>query len=263
MCLLLFAYNAHPKYKLILAANRDEFYDRPAAPARFWEDAPGILAGRDLRLGGTWLGVTREGRLAAVTNYRDPGTFRNAAKSRGILVAEFLKGKASADAYLQRVEKDRDAYNPFNLIAGDADALFWLSNRAEGVRRISPGIHGLSNRLLDTPWPKVRRGIRLFADALETGETQLEKRLFSLLTDTVTPSDAELPDTGVGLDWERILSSIFIQSPAYGTRSSTVVLMGYGGRIVFAEQTFHASGAFIRKGPFRRFAFGISDRTGS
>ncbi len=253
MCLILFACEAHPKYRLILAANRDEFYDRPTRPAGFWEDAPHVLAGRDLQIGGTWLGVTRQGRMAAVTNYRDPASVRAEAESRGILVSRFLLENTPSEAYLRKVERKKDAFNGFNLLAGDRDGLFWFSNRGKEVRPVPPGVHGLSNRLLDTPWPKVRRGITRFKAAIGGPETEIEERLFSLLTDRHRPPDGELPETGVGLEWERILSPIFIQSPVYGTRSSTVILAKPDGQAVFVEQTFLPGGPSIRKGPTRRF----------
>ncbi|PIP35278.1 MAG: hypothetical protein COX20_12255 [Desulfobacterales bacterium CG23_combo_of_CG06-09_8_20_14_all_52_9] len=255
MCLILLAYEAHPKYRLILAANRDEFYERPTKAADFWEEAPYILAGRDLKLGGTWLGMTRKGRLAAVTNYRDPKSFCINAKSRGMLVSRFLLENASAETYLRRVAKDKDAYNAFNLIAGDSSGLFCFSSRSDGIRPISPGIHGLSNRLLDTPWPKVSRGIRLFGEAIGGGKERMEERLLWVLQDREQPPDADLPDTGAGLEWERILSPIFIQSPTYGTRSSTVVLVERVGQVVFVEQTFYPEGPSVRKGPLCRFVF--------
>ncbi len=259
MCLILLAYEVHPRYRLIVAANRDEFYDRPTQGATFWEDAPHVLAGRDLKQGGTWLAVTRRGRLGAVTNYRDPAAVRSRVRSRGMLVARFVLGKTPARAYLERVAQEKDAYNPFNLLVGDDTGLYWFSNRCHGIHAVSRGIHALCNHLLDTPWPKVRRGRHLFSEAIAGQGKPLEERLLSLLTDCRRPPDAELPDTGVGKPWERILSPIFIKSPAYGTRSSTVVLMEREGRIVFVEQTFYPGSVPIQHGPLRRFVLEKGD----
>ena len=151
MCLLLLAIRTHPEYKLILAANRDEYYDRPTAAANFWEEAPHLLAGRDLRTRGTWLGITRKGRIAAITDYRDPASVKANTTSRGRLVSDFLLGEESPAEYLDKLAKEQDRYNGFNLIIGEKDRLYWYSNRGDGARKLSPGIYGLSNRLLDTP----------------------------------------------------------------------------------------------------------------
>jgi len=237
MCLILFAYKVHPSYRLILAANRDEFYDRPSLPVDFWEEKPQILAGRDLKEGGTWLGVTRSGSFAAITNYRDPATFKTGAPSRGKLVSDFLAGGQSATVYLDNISQQAQQYNGFNLICGDDADIIVYSNRGE-KRRLEAGIYGLSNRLLDTPWPKVVRGKKALAAALQEKGAALESALFKLLTDRKTAPDEKLPATGIGLDWERLLSSIFIQSPSYGTRSSTVLLIGKNRRLRFVERVF-------------------------
>ena len=157
MCLILFGWKAHERFPLVLAANRDEFYERPSAPAAFWEDEPDLLAGRDLRDGGTWLGITRSGRLAALTNYRDPASLKAGAPSRGGLTADYLRGRESPEAYLDRIGPAADRYNGFGLVCGNRDELLFFSNRG-GQERVRAGVHGLSNRLLDTPWPKVKRG---------------------------------------------------------------------------------------------------------
>ena len=225
MCLLLLAVQTHPEYKLILAANRDEYYDRPSAPAAFWKDASYLLAGRDLRAGGTWLGITRKGRIAAITNYRDPSTIKSDAPSRGGLVSNFLLGQESPLDYLDRLAQKADQYNGFNLIIGEKYELYWYSNRGDGGRCLGPGIYGLSNHLLDTPWPKVTRGKTNMARLLSGGHDPAPEALFGLLLDRHIPDDKSLPDTGVGLQWERVLSPLFITSPHYGTRSSTILLM--------------------------------------
>lgn len=237
MCLVLLAYRVHPRYPLILAANRDEFYDRPTAAASFWEEAPGLLAGRDLVHGGTWLGVTGGGRVAALTNYRDPNAALKDAPSRGALVGDFLKSGQSAEDCLRATREKGVRYNGYNLLLGDVGSLFCYSNVADRVDRVTPGIHGLSNHLLDTPWPKVVRGKELLAQAVAAGEPDSD-RLFGLLADRTPAPDHLLPDTGVGLDLERLLSSIFITSERYGTRSSTLVLVDLDGETAFVERSF-------------------------
>jgi uncharacterized protein with NRDE domain len=237
MCLIVFAYNVHPSYRLILAANRDEFYERPSAPADFWEDQPQVLAGRDLKEGGTWLGVTKKGKFAAITNYRDPASWKNDAPSRGKLVSNYISGKQNADNYLKKISSQIDKYNGFNLLLGNDNDLFVFSNRGE-KQKLKPGIYGLSNHLLNTPWPKVSRSKRLLKAALDKKGNELEKALFALLSDRHIPPDNKLPATGIGLEWERVLSSIFITSPVYGTRSSTILLIGKNNRVIFVEKVF-------------------------
>jgi uncharacterized protein with NRDE domain len=242
MCLVLVALRSHAEYPLIVAANRDEFYDRPTDPADFWPDAPTVLGGRDLKAGGTWLGLDTRGRLAAVTNYRQ-GTRENAAPgSRGYLVSEFLTGDSGIPQYMQRVQRDAELYNGFNLIAGDSSALFYYSNREGRIRGLTPGVYGLSNHLLDTPWPKVAATKQAFGSLLSGGSAQLIDQLFALLSDRRQAGDDQLPSTGVGQEWERLLSSAFIASQEYGTRSSTVVLVGRDGAAVFVERSFGREG---------------------
>ncbi|MFO7570442.1 MAG: NRDE family protein [Smithellaceae bacterium] len=237
MCLILFAYNVHPAYRLILAANRDEFYDRPSAPADFWTKHPQVLAGIDLKEKGTWLGVTRAGKFAAITNYRDPAAWKDCAPSRGKLVSDYLTGSAGAEKYLKKVSGRADRYNGFNLLMGDAKDLLVYSNRGE-TQSIRPGVYGLSNRLLDTPWPKVRRGKAMMREALTRKGDALEEALLSMLADRHVPPDSQLPQTGVNLAWERILSPMFIESPVYGTRASTILLIAKNGRIKLVENAY-------------------------
>lgn len=238
MCLILFAHDIHPDYRLILAANRDEFYARPAAAAAFWDEAPDLLAGRDLAGGGTWLGVTRCGRWAAVANVRDPSDQRQGTPSRGRLVADFLRGGQAPLAFLAEAAARGDAYRGFNLLTGDADTLGYGSNRPGEARSLPPGLYGLSNAVLDTPWPKVVRGKAALSGLLTRPGPPDPQDLFALLADTTRPPDALLPDTGVGLERERLLSPAFIASPSYGTRASTVVLIGRGGKATFVERSF-------------------------
>lgn len=239
MCLIALAMDAHPSYRLVIAANRDEFYARPTAPAAWWADAPHVLAGRDLREGGTWMGVTRAGRVAAVTNYRDPGFAQLPdAPSRGALVADFLRCAVDAEAYAHDLAGRAAAYNGFNLLLGDDGGLFYVSNRADGVRRLEPGVYGLSNALLDTPWPKVVRARRAMEEAMAAAEGPgWDARLWEALADRVIAADDALPDTGVGAQRERHLSAPFIRTEVYGTRASTVLTITDDGEVRFVERS--------------------------
>ena len=241
MCLILLARGAHRDYPLVIAANRDEYYRRPTAKAAFWDDHPDILAGRDLECMGTWLGVTRNGRFAALTNYRDPRERKTDAPSRGTLVSEFLVSGLEPRAYLDSVASRAQRYNGFNLLAGDVDGVFYLSSRSGAVQAVSPGIHGLSNHLLDTPWPKVQRGKARLRAAL-ADEPDAES-LLNLLQDREPAPENELPDTGIGIEMERVLAPALIVSPQYGTRASTAVLFGSDGRVSFSERTILRDGA--------------------
>ena len=229
MCLIVFAWQVVPGAPLIACANRDEFYDRPAAPAASWPEYPQVYAGRDLKFGGSWMGITREGkngpRFAALTNIRGPQERRADAPSRGALVADFLAGDVSAAEYVARIAVGSEDYNGFNLVLGDRDSLYWFSNRggddARNGKRLQPGIYGISNSLLDAPWPKVVRTKAQFASLLCQGAP--EDAYFEMLADTTRAPDLRLPDTGVTLDMERVLSAVCIETPGYGTRTSTVV----------------------------------------
>ncbi|MBP2655435.1 MAG: hypothetical protein H6Q73_3004 [Firmicutes bacterium] len=236
MCLILFSWCSHPGYRLILAANRDEFYNRPTKPAAFWADYPDVLAGRDLEQGGTWLGVTKTSRFAALTNYRDPKNNRPDAVSRGHLVKDFLCGTMPPSAYLNQVDKVADNYNGFNLLVGDSTSLWYYSNKEKRPHKLAPGLYGLSNGLLDNSWPKVKRGKHLLCQAL-TAKDLKASALLNLLEDRVEPPETELPDTGVDIGWEKTLSPIFIHSPNYGTRASTVLMIEDTGKIIFHERS--------------------------
>lgn len=245
MCLILFAHDVHPRYALVLAANRDEFHDRPTAPAAMWADAPDVLGGRDLRMGGTWLGVTRSGRWAAVTNFRDPSEFERQARSRGDLVRIFVTSRETPEEYLAQLRAAEDDFSGYNLLIGDGARVFWSSNRAPHARSESPlraGIYGLSNHLLDTPWPKVTRGKAALSELLSKSEDFSPERLLDLLLDRTLAAEHELPSTGVSLELERALSASFIRAPGYGTRSSTALLIRRDGRIHFAERRFDEQG---------------------
>jgi uncharacterized protein with NRDE domain len=243
MCLVLLVHDLHPRFRLIVAANRDEFYDRPTAAARHWRDAPTVLAGRDLRAGGTWLGLDRAGRFAAVTNFRQGQREPAARRSRGHLVSDYLTGDIGLPSYMNRVKRDAALYNGFNLLAADARAVMYFSNREGEVRDLAPGVYGLSNHLLDTPWPKVTAGkAALKALTREASVPVLMAELFELLSDRAQAADDRLPATGIGAEWERLLSSAFIASAGYGTRSSTVVLLARDGKLAFVERSFGANG---------------------
>lgn len=238
MCLILLAYRCHPGYPLLIAANRDEFHDRPTAPLAFWDDAPQVLAGRDLQQGGTWMGISRNGRFAALTNYRDPSRTLSHAPSRGHLVSDYLQGRESVEDYLARLTSQANAYNGFNLLVGDAHDLYYYSNYAGAPQALTPGWHGLSNHLLDTPWPKLKHGLTLMRRTLEQQPIPEPGDLLSVLADRTPAPDAALPQTGVPLEWERWLSSIFIDAPGYGTRSSTVLLVSASGQVHMVETTW-------------------------
>ncbi len=239
MCLILFAHRRHPEYPLVVIANRDEYYARPSRDAHWWDDAP-IFAGRDLEAGGTWLGVDRRGRFAAVTNVREPGGMQPGARSRGELPRDFLAGATDGEAYLDAVATRAREYSGFNLLLGDSNALWFYSNRDHGRRRIAPGIYGISNGAFDEPWPKLASGKAELGQALAADVDP--DALSEILTDHRIADDHELPRTGVPLDVERMLSSRFIRSPGYGTRACTVLLFGADGEVFFREDNFIDAG---------------------
>ena len=238
MCLVLFAHKVISRCPLLFLANRDEFYDRPTAAADFWKDTPSVFGGRDLRMGGTWLGVTRDGRFAAVTNFRKGFAQKKNAPSRGRLVSDFLQGNETAEDYLRQLVLRADDYDGFNLLIGDPGEIHYYSNHSCELKRLAPGFYGLSNHLLNTPWPKVERGKSELAALFTTGQPPDSEALFAVLAERHIPADAELPDTGVGLEWERMLSPALIISPNYGSRSSTLLFIGADQRIKFSERTF-------------------------
>lgn len=241
MCLLLLAWRAHPDYPLILAGNRDERHARASAPAALWTDAPEILAGRDLEAGGTWLGTRLSGRFAVVTNYRDGLNPRRAPRSRGELAAGFLAGELEPAGYLRSVQAHAGEYGAFSLICGDRNSLWYFSNRGGAPREIEPGIHGLSNHLLDTPWPKVESGKARMRLLLEQG-TPVGEPLFRLLADRTPAEPGSLPDTGIGAELERRVSAAFVADPVYGTRCSTLLHLRRDGGLLFSERRFDAAG---------------------
>lgn len=241
MCLIVFAWRVHPDYPLVVAANRDEYRHRPARAAHWWDDAPGVLAGRDLEAGGTWMGITRSGRFAALTNYRDPRGRRESARSRGLLVRDALADGADAAATLKAVAGDSALYPGFNLLVGDGRTLGVHESASGSVRLLEPGVYGLSNALLDTPWPKLATARARLAAALASLPDA--GAVLALLRDDAPAPDHLLPDTGVGLDVERRLSPAFLRDEAYGTRCSSLILMRADGRARLREWTWGATAA--------------------
>lgn len=248
MCVLFLALDEHPRHRVVLAANRDEFYERPTALAQRWTDCERVIGGRDLKAGGTWFGVTEDGgRWAALTNIRNPEEHRDDATSRGELPTSYLCGRTSAADYAARVNDGKGEYNGFNLLVGDANGVWYVSTLRDEVKTLGPGVYGLSNATLnDDAWPKVKRGLKLFRRRLN--EVRIDSRdLFTMLADTERPSDDKLPDTGVGKEWERVLAPLFITSETYGTRASLALLLnregtsGPAGR--FLERSFGPKGA--------------------
>lgn len=237
MCLLLFAYKKHPKYPFVLMANRDEFYSRPAKAMSWWPDAPDVLAGKDTMGGGTWMGVSRSGRFAALTNYREPHRKFPDAPSRGDLVRNFLEQNISSEKYLENLNSTSQKYAGFNLIVFDKKNLCHLSNRENKINILKTGIYGLSNALLDTPWPKVELGKNALTKAI-SAESVDPKDLFRAMQNPQIFADEQLPDTGVSIEWERRLSASFIQSPDYGTRCSTVFMQNEDGNFYIEERTY-------------------------
>ncbi len=236
MCVLFVGWQQHSEFPLVVAANRDEFYDRPAAIAHFWPNTPGLLAGRDLRAGGTWLGVTRSGRFAALTNYREAATSPDSVRSRGLLVSDFLDAESSAVEFATELVRSGSDYAGYSILLYDGTDLVYGSNRSHTPRPLPPGQYGLSNHLLDTDWPKLNHGKGHFATTLDNG-AQIDD-LFALLRDRSPVPDQELPDTGVGREWERVLSPIFVATEDYGTRCATVVRFRDRRTIEFEERTF-------------------------
>ena len=237
MCLIVVGWRVRPGYPLIVAANRDEFHARPTAAAARWADAPYVVAGRDLDAGGTWLGVTDDGRFAAVTNVREPGK-PPGNLSRGCLTRDFLSGKAPPRTFA--TDLPGEAYSGFNLLVADESSLWYRSNRDGAARELAPGVYGVSNHLLDTPWPKLTSAKRRFSEAIQGLPD--ESALLSLLADDEIVPDEALPATGVSLTWERLLSAVFVRSPDYGTRASTLVVRRSDGSGILHERSFDVQG---------------------
>lgn len=241
MCLIVVGWQAHLDYPLVVAANRDEFYARPTADAARWPDAPRIIGGLDLEAGGTWLGISETGRFAAVTNVREPGMAKGEI-SRGALTRSFLLSDESAADFARNVEDSR--YSGFNLLLADGDSLVYCSNRDGEPRSLPPGIYGLSNHLLDSPWPKLVKARQRFGEALQ--QLPSENAFFDLLADQTIVADESLPRTGVPIEWERLLSAVFVKSENYGTRASTLAWQRADGAVRLHEQSFGPNGQYLQ-----------------
>jgi uncharacterized protein with NRDE domain len=244
MCLILWANDCHPKYKLVLMANRDEFYARPTSPAAFWAECPSILAGKDEKEGGTWMGITTKGRWGALTNYREPFDHDPQAPSRGHLVQKYLESSITAENYMQNLLAEDQPYNGYSILAGTCNQIYYFSNREKVVREVDKGVHGLSNGLLDTPWPKVTKGKKALIAALRKVNLDVED-LFTIMADREPPADHELPHTGMSLELERMLAALHVESETlgYGTRSTTIMLIDHRHKVQFWERSFAPSQA--------------------
>jgi len=238
MCLILVAWREHAEFPFFVAANRDEYYARPTLPADWWADDPRILAGRDLTAGGTWLGITRSGRFAALTNFRDPPQHRADAPSRGGLVTSLLRSNEPVTTSLERLRRVGSAYNGFSVIFSDGERLGVYESAPGEGRELGPGLYGLSNHLLDTPWPKVKNSKSQLLRVIDD-----ENAALALLRDDRPAPDEQLPSTGVRLEWERLLSSVFVRAPEYGTRCSTIVRIDRSGEVLFDEWSWDSAGA--------------------
>ena len=248
MCLIVFAYQYHPEYRLILAANRDESYQRATSPAQFWPQTPDMLAGRDNEAGGTWLGISRRNRFAAVTNFREGGQ-QAAELSRGLLTTDFLTSSLSAPAFANQLSSQATRYSGYNLLLADDKQLLYCSNRSSTVQQIKPGIHALSNHRLDTPWPKSEHVRQEMDELLSSGEVTAKQLIKCMQRRTPFP-DEQLPSTGVGIELERTLAPPFITTAGYGTRSTSIFLWKHDGSVTFVEQSYLPDG---RKGEIRRY----------
>lgn len=236
MCLIVFAWDVHPKYKLVLAANRDEFYQRPSAPAAFWEDHRELLGGRDLQAGGTWMAANTVGKFAAVTNYRDLSNIKANARSRGELATHYLQGDEQPIDYVKSIHPRAADYNGFNLLTADFHRMVHYSNYERKINELAPGVYGLSNALLDTPWPKVEKAKSMFQEVL--AQEFSHEDLISMMGDQAIAEDQVLPDTGLSKEMEKALSAMCIRTPDYGTCCSTVLTMDRDGTIAFTEKSY-------------------------
>lgn len=241
MCLIVFAWRPGHAVPLLVAANRDEFYARPSAALAHWDDQPGIYAGRDLQAGGTWLGIGPNGRFAALTNLRDPAQPLG-ARSRGELPVGFLNSQLKPAEFLTELQSRANEFSGFNLLVGNAEQLWHYNPRSGAPRQLPVGVYGMSNASLDTPWPKLLRAKSALADALASEQ---EEALFSLLTDRQIAADADLPETGIGPEFERLLSSAFISSSSYGTRACTLLKVKADGERLLIERRFGSNGVAL------------------
>ncbi len=256
MCLIALAYKQHPNYPFLLSANRDEFYKRPARAAHYWDEHPQLLAGRDIEAGGTWLGMTTSGQFAAITNYREEGSIgKTYPLSRGELSRNFLTGNQPAEAFLESIRDNDKSYAGFNLLLMDDTGLFCYSNRDSNIMTLEPGLYGLSNHQIDTPWPKVKRAKSCFEETLKHNEVSHDQ-LFLTISDSRPVGEDELPEINFDMDieWAKQVSAQFIKSEDYGTRASTTILINKQGQVQFRERNFLASG---QEGEQQDYCFSI------
>jgi len=242
MCLVFLSYHKNPEYPLIILANRDEFYDRPTSPAAFWQDHPTVLAGRDQLAGGTWMGINRYGNLALLTNYRDLSKIKANSPSRGELVANFLVAPFQVKSYLESLDLTAEKYNGFNLILGPVNDLWYYSNHRKKAIRLGSGTYGLSNALLDTPWPKVKVGKETLKAELAQPSLD-EDNLFAIMGNRSLADEEDLPNTGLNLEKERAVSAMFIETNDYGTRCTTLLTVSRENNVRFVERTYLQDGS--------------------
>lgn len=255
MCLIVFSYRQYSNYPLIFAANRDEHHERSTRSARFWDDYPNILAGKDLQAGGTWMGINKKGEFSAITNYRDPSIEKENPPSRGQLVLDFLKNDDDSSSYLANLQHRAHRFIGFNLLTGSLEKLGYYSNQQDEILFLNNGLYGLSNHLLETPWPKVQRAKQKLKNIIHNQKITSDS-LFELLADDQEAPEDELPDTGIPKDIEKKVSPIFIKSDDYGTRCSTVLLIDHNGKVTFAERCFKSGTMKVKEE--NRYEFLIS-----
>jgi uncharacterized protein with NRDE domain len=255
MCILFVAVNQHKDYPLIIAANRDEFFKRPTSPSAFWKGHPDLLAGTDEEAGGTWMGINRNGRLSALTNIRDPQKIKTDVTTRGELVSHYLQGKKDVSGYLAELQTKRARYNGYNLLFGPWQNLSVYNNYLNQTQKLTSGVYGLSNASLNSPWPKISKGTFKLEEYCHDGHPIETDKLFALLRDSTQAADAHLPQTGIPLDWERRLSSIFILGEEYGTRSSTILLIDKNQHVTWQERSFDNNTECIAE---RKYNFNIN-----
>ncbi|MCH7814994.1 MAG: NRDE family protein [Proteobacteria bacterium] len=247
MCLIIFSHQAASRYPLVVAANRDEFFTRSTEQAKFWsaqESNQRILAGKDLVAGGTWIGITRTGRFAAVTNIRDPSQLEQKTRSRGELTRNFLAGTQSPQQFCDSLIESFEEFAGYNLLVGDGKSLFYVNNHEEKLWQLESGVYGLSNGLLNSAWPKVELGKQQLQKLLGAEVNLSTDVLIAMMGNRSPATDADLPDTGVPIELERKLSATFIHNPGqqYGTRCSTAIIMEHTGMTRFSEQNYDEFG---------------------
>jgi uncharacterized protein with NRDE domain len=242
MCLVLVSYKVASEFPLIIAANRDERYSRSTRHADFWKNETGVLAGQDLEHGGTWLGLNKKGQFAAVTNLREGVNTKNRKTSRGLIVSDYLQGNLPAPRYLEYCQAKLTDFDSFNLLLGDISALFFFNSQEKVHRKLSPGTYGVSNGDFDNDWPKIIRAKKALVELIESDQSSDHEAMLAIMCDTYLPKDDFLPDTGIGIEWERRLAPIFIKADEYGTRCSTVLSIDKNNKVSFSERSYDSHG---------------------